>query len=75
MTLVQEIDSVKQPGFLIYVPAYRGPSETLEQRRQNLIGFAYSPLRGRDLFNGIFAVLERAACRRTSISRSLMART
>jgi len=47
LTLVQERDQPDpQPGFLIFVPAYRGP---------DLVGFTYSPFRAGDLFRGIFA--------------------
>jgi len=54
--LVQEIDEAKQAGFLIYLPIYRDgrlPASTAE-RRDELIGFAYSPFRADDLFSGIF---------------------
>lgn len=56
VTLVQEIDDDKQPGFLIYAPVYRGGPvpPTLEERRQALEGFVYSPFRADDLFAGIF---------------------
>lgn len=56
VTLVQEIDADKQAGFLIYMPVYRGgrTPDTLEERREQLIGFAYSPFRADDLFVGIF---------------------
>ncbi len=53
--LVQEIDNQIQAGFLIYVPVYRDgvvPS-TLEERREKLLGFAYSPFRADDLLAGI----------------------
>jgi signal transduction histidine kinase/ActR/RegA family two-component response regulator len=56
VTLVQEIEGEKQPGFLIYVPVYRGglvPS-TVEARRDALIGYVYGPFRAGDLFTGIF---------------------
>jgi signal transduction histidine kinase/CHASE1-domain containing sensor protein/ActR/RegA family two-component response regulator len=55
VTLVQEIDEVKQPGFLIYMPVYRGGTvpPTLEERRRLLRGFVYSPFRAGDLFTGI----------------------
>jgi PAS domain S-box-containing protein len=55
VTLVQEIDSQKQAGFLIYVPVYRKnvPLETVEERREALIGFVYSPFRADDLLRGI----------------------
>jgi signal transduction histidine kinase len=55
VTLVQEIDPVKQAGFLIYVPLYRShmtPS-TPEERRQQLTGFIYSPFRADDFLRGL----------------------
>ena len=56
VTLVQEIDAAKQPGFLIYVPVYTTPTipPTVAERRQALYGFVYSPFRINDLFAGIF---------------------
>ena len=51
VTLIQEQDeSVKQPGFLIYVPVYRKGAllDTESERRRALIGFVYSPFRGGD---------------------------
>jgi PAS domain S-box-containing protein len=55
--LVQEIDERKQPGFLIYLPVYRGGgvSETLDERRASLAGFAYSPVRAVDFLSTAFA--------------------
>jgi PAS domain S-box-containing protein len=58
VTLVQEIDKQHiQPGFLIYVPVYRGgvTPATVEQRRRDLVGFVYSPFRTTDLLQGIFS--------------------
>jgi signal transduction histidine kinase/CheY-like chemotaxis protein len=57
VTLVQEIDRDVQSGFLIYLPVYRGIvlPETVEARRELLVGFVYSPYRARDLFEGIFS--------------------
>jgi PAS domain S-box-containing protein len=54
--LKQEIDADPQPGFLLYVPVYRGGTvpATEAQRRQELEGFVFSPFRAGDLFNGIF---------------------
>ena len=48
--LVQEKDVPdpdKQPGFLIYVPVYRNGAtvKSVEERRNALIGFVYSPFR------------------------------
>jgi signal transduction histidine kinase len=56
VSLVQEIDPQKQGGFLLYVPVYHGDSvpATLEERRQRLAGFVYSPFRTGDLLGGIF---------------------
>src|SRR5512140_650201 len=56
VTLVQEIDPQRQSGFLLYVPVYRGGGvpETLEARRESLIGWTYAPFRSDDLFLGIF---------------------
>jgi PAS domain S-box-containing protein len=54
VTLVQEIDVDKQPGFLIYVPIYRAGRmpATVAERRDALAGFLYSPLRAGDFFEG-----------------------
>jgi CHASE1-domain containing sensor protein/nitrogen-specific signal transduction histidine kinase len=55
VTLVQEIDVKKQPGFLIYVPVFddHDDPQTVEERRARLIGYAYSPFRAWDLFESI----------------------
>ena len=55
VTLVQEIDAHKQPGFLIYVPVYAGgvTPATVEERQDRIIGFVYSPFRSHDLFAAI----------------------
>lgn len=49
--LVQEIEPVKQPGFLIYTPVYRDGVALPD----NLYGWVYSPLRAHDLFGAVFA--------------------
>jgi PAS domain S-box-containing protein len=56
VVLLQEIHAEKQPGFLIYVPVYQGAGvpDSIPERRVRLIGFAYSPFRSGDLFDGIF---------------------
>jgi PAS domain S-box-containing protein len=56
VTLVQEIGSNKQAGFLVYLPLYAHGTTpaTVEERRANLRGFVYSPFRADDLFFGIF---------------------
>ena len=55
--LVQEIDVDRQPGFVLYVPVYRGGAlpRTIEERREALIGWAYSPFRAGDFFGALFA--------------------
>lgn len=49
--LVQEIEPVKQPGFLIYMPLYRDGVASPDR----LHGWVYSPLRAYDLFGAVFA--------------------
>jgi signal transduction histidine kinase len=55
--LVQELVSPgeEQPGFLIYVPVYRGGEipESLTERREALQGFVYSPFRAGDLLESV----------------------
>lgn len=53
--LVQEMNEDIQAGFLLYLPLYRPGvrPRTLEQRREALIGYVYSPFRARDLMTGI----------------------
>lgn len=45
--LVQEPDNEEQPGFLIYAPVYRNGASlsSVEERRQALVGYVYSPYR------------------------------
>ncbi len=56
VTLVQESTSDVQHGFLIYVPQYRHEVHTVQERRDNLVGFVYSALRIGDLMHGILGV-------------------
>jgi PAS domain S-box-containing protein len=58
LTLVQEIDERKQPGFLIYLPVFADgrPARTVEERRAALRGFVFSPFRAGDLLAGIFPI-------------------
>ncbi len=51
--LVQETERDVQAGFLLYLPVYQPglPHDTLAQRRANLLGWAYSPLRMTDLMH------------------------
>lgn len=53
--LIQETDKEIQPGTLMYVPVYRQdmPRGNVEQRRNALIGWVYSPYRMNDLMSGI----------------------
>ncbi|MBF0159199.1 MAG: CHASE domain-containing protein [Magnetococcales bacterium] len=55
VTLVQETNQDVQRGFLMYLPVYRhqAVTETVAQRRANLLGFVYSPFRVKDLMQGI----------------------
>ena len=55
--LVQETDQEVQAGTLMYVPVYRkgAPVATVAQRREALIGWAYSPYRMNDLMGGILS--------------------
>jgi signal transduction histidine kinase/ActR/RegA family two-component response regulator len=59
--LVQEIESEKQKGFLIYTPLYATGTTppTREQRRDALVGFIYAPFRAADLLEGIFGTQQR----------------
>jgi len=51
VTLVQEIDALKQPGFLIYVPFYRGATwpRTEAERVNELVGYVYAAFQVGDL--------------------------
>jgi diguanylate cyclase (GGDEF)-like protein/PAS domain S-box-containing protein len=55
VTLVQETDQDVQPGFLIYVPIYRNdqPTQTEDERVSHLVGWAYSPLRAKDMITSM----------------------
>jgi signal transduction histidine kinase/ActR/RegA family two-component response regulator len=57
VTLVQEIDEVKQPGFLVYVPVYDQPGvpATVDARRAALLGYVYAPVRAGDFLSQAFA--------------------
>lgn len=56
--LVQEIDEDVQAGFLIYTPFYKRGSQhsTIETRRENILGYIYSPFRMDNFMRGIFSV-------------------
>ncbi|HEX8234159.1 MAG TPA: CHASE domain-containing protein [Caulobacteraceae bacterium] len=51
VTLVQELDVLKQPGFLIYVPVARQRPDG----SRTFLGWVYSPFRAFDLFNQAFS--------------------
>jgi PAS domain S-box-containing protein len=55
VTLVQETEKDVQAGVLLYIPIYSGAGRTatLEERKQKLIGWAYSPLRMKDMIQGL----------------------
>ena len=55
ITLVQEIDTDVQPGFLIYVPHYNNKAvpDNVIERRENIVGYVYSPFRARDMVEGV----------------------
>lgn len=57
VVLVQETKQDVQPGFLLYLPVYRkgAPRTTLEERRESLLGYVYSPFRARDLLDSVLA--------------------
>ncbi|MBF0211990.1 MAG: CHASE domain-containing protein [Magnetococcales bacterium] len=54
VTLVQEDGKQVQSGFLIYTPVYRYgfTPDSLEERRESLIGWVYSPFRIEDFMVG-----------------------
>ncbi|HEY0846467.1 MAG TPA: CHASE domain-containing protein [Noviherbaspirillum sp.] len=54
--LVQEGDQDIQFGFLIYHPIYRGGPQhaSVEARRDNLVGWVYSPFRMNDFMHGLY---------------------
>ncbi len=58
--LRQETHGKVQAGVLIYVPLYHPamPLETVEQRMDALLGFAYSPYRMDDLMEGILGAAD-----------------
>ncbi|WP_312936472.1 CHASE domain-containing protein [Stutzerimonas nitrititolerans] len=60
VVLRQETHGKVQAGVLIYVPLYHPamPLETVEQRMDALLGFAYSPYRMDDLMEGILGAAD-----------------
>lgn len=57
VTLVQEITSKVQKGFLLYLPVYRQDQEpnSVSERRSSIKGFIYSPFRVNNLMQGILS--------------------
>jgi signal transduction histidine kinase len=55
--LVQEIEAVKQPGFLVYLPLYRGRTADAGETASinDHYGWVYSPLRAYDMFGAVLA--------------------
>lgn len=55
ITLVQETDKEIQAGTLMYVPVYKNGANinSVEERREAIKGWVYSPYRMTDLMNGI----------------------
>jgi len=60
VVLVQETETEKQAGTLMYVPVYRKnqPTDTVEQRRNALFGWVYSPFRMNDLLNKVLPEID-----------------
>ena len=56
VTLVQEVADDVQAGFLLYIPLYEkeAPIDTLEERRDALVGYVYSVFRFGDFMNEIY---------------------
>ncbi|EIC20757.1 bifunctional diguanylate cyclase/phosphodiesterase [Thiorhodovibrio frisius] len=55
VTLKQEDATDIQPGFVLFLPVYRAdaPHDSVAERRANLLGWVYSPLRMRDLMQDV----------------------
>lgn len=53
VTLKQETSKDVQQGFLVYLPVYKKPAQSLAERQSELLGFVYSPFRVGDLMSGI----------------------
>lgn len=57
VTLVQETQTDVQAGFLVYTPVYKQnmPLSNADERWRALYGWAYSPLRAKDLVDSLLA--------------------
>jgi signal transduction histidine kinase len=55
VVLMQENEQDKQAGFLLYLPIYKDAKipPTLQERRENLIGYIYSPFRADDFLSAV----------------------
>ncbi len=53
--LVQETEQDVQAGVLLYVPIYSGTEQptTVDERRRTILGWAYSPLRMKDMIQAL----------------------
>lgn len=60
VTLQQEGATDIQPGVLLFLPVYRpdAPHDILEDRRENLLGWAYSALRTHDLMKDVLGTID-----------------
>jgi signal transduction histidine kinase len=57
VTLVQETTTDVQAGFLIFIPIYLNgaPHATIAERQSSLVGWAFSPLRMKDLMRSVLS--------------------
>jgi PAS domain S-box-containing protein len=57
ITLLQEKDTATSIGVLFYVPVYRNgmPTSSIEERRNAIQGWVYSPFRVTDLMHGVLS--------------------
>jgi signal transduction histidine kinase len=55
VALLQEVQPGDEPGFVIYLPVYRGARRppTVQERSDALVGFVYSPFRAVDLLQNL----------------------
>jgi len=55
VVLIQEVESQKQFGFLLYLPVYKNGiiPETVDGKRENIQGYVYSPFRAANFLNEI----------------------
>ena len=75
VTLVQETSTDVQAGVLVYHPVYTGGTipETVEGRRNNLVGWTYSPYRMSDLIEAMLRPeLDRSGIRLEIYDESIL---